>query len=103
VATPSGPWYPGFQEEILMAYQFPPDVEKLVKDRMALGIYSSEDEILRDALGALEQVELDTIRRWEERRRLATDESNRGLSKPLDEAKVLARLRERLAKEGVLD
>jgi Arc/MetJ-type ribon-helix-helix transcriptional regulator len=36
-----------------MAYQFPPDVEKLVKERMAAGGYTSEDEVLRDALEAL--------------------------------------------------
>jgi Arc/MetJ-type ribon-helix-helix transcriptional regulator len=86
-----------------MAYQFPPDVERLVKDRMASGNYASEDEILRDALGALEQLEHDTIKRWDERAQLSAEQSARGLSKPLDDAKVLARLRERLAKEGVLD
>jgi len=36
-----------------MAYQFPPDVEKLVRDHMATGSYASEDEVLRDALQAL--------------------------------------------------
>ena len=84
-----------------MAYQYPPDVEKLVKDRMASGTYASEDEIRRDALDALEQLELDTIERWDERSHLSAEQSKRGLSKPLDDAKVLARLRERLANEGV--
>lgn len=36
-----------------MAYQLPPDVEKLVRDQMAAGGYASEDEVLRDALKAL--------------------------------------------------
>ncbi len=36
-----------------MAYQFPPDVEKLVREHMAAGGYASEDEVLRDALQAL--------------------------------------------------
>ncbi|MBS0207720.1 MAG: hypothetical protein JSS27_02080 [Planctomycetes bacterium] len=36
-----------------MSYQFPPDLEKLVQDRMAAGGYASEDEVLRDALRAL--------------------------------------------------
>lgn len=35
-----------------MAYQFPPDVEKLVRDHMATGGYASEDEVLREALHA---------------------------------------------------
>jgi Arc/MetJ-type ribon-helix-helix transcriptional regulator len=86
-----------------MTHQFPPDVAKLVKDRMASGAYASEDEILRDALGALEQVELDTIKRWQERSRLSAEQSQQGLSKPLDDTRVLARLRERLANEGILD
>ncbi len=33
-----------------MSYQFPPDVEKLVRDHMATGAYASEDEVLREAL-----------------------------------------------------
>ncbi|HEY2841040.1 MAG TPA: hypothetical protein VGJ26_17935 [Pirellulales bacterium] len=36
-----------------MDYQFPPDVDRMLRDRMAAGGYSSEDEVLRDALGAL--------------------------------------------------
>lgn len=39
-----------------MAYQFTPDVEKLVKDRLAHGGYTSEDEVLRDALRALDEI-----------------------------------------------
>lgn len=36
-----------------MAYQFPPDVAKLVEERMAAGQYKTEDDVLRDALHAL--------------------------------------------------
>jgi Arc/MetJ-type ribon-helix-helix transcriptional regulator len=36
-----------------MHYQFPPDVEKLVRTHMESGGYSSEDDVLRDALSAL--------------------------------------------------
>ena len=36
-----------------MAYQFPLDVDQQVKQRLATGQYSSEDEVLRDALRAL--------------------------------------------------
>jgi Arc/MetJ-type ribon-helix-helix transcriptional regulator len=56
-----------------MAYQFPADVEKLVKRQMIAGEYQSEDDLLRDALQALEeqrsavvdedQVVIDGIRR----------------------------------------
>jgi Arc/MetJ-type ribon-helix-helix transcriptional regulator len=36
-----------------MSYQFPPDVEKLVRHYMASGVYTSEDELLRAALTTL--------------------------------------------------
>ena len=36
-----------------MSYQLPPDVADLVKQYMSTGIYSSEDEVLREALYAL--------------------------------------------------
>lgn len=36
-----------------MTYQFPPDVDRLIRDRMAAGGYQSEDDVLRDALLAL--------------------------------------------------
>ncbi|MBI3838713.1 MAG: type II toxin-antitoxin system ParD family antitoxin [Planctomycetia bacterium] len=86
-----------------MAYRVPADVEQLIKERMALGAYSSEDDVLRDALGALEQREQERLARWDERNHLAIKQSNQGLSKPLDDQQVLARLRARLAKEGILE
>ena len=36
-----------------MGYQFPPDVEELVSQRIASGNYATEDDVLRDALQAL--------------------------------------------------
>jgi Arc/MetJ-type ribon-helix-helix transcriptional regulator len=38
-----------------MSYQFPPDVEKAVQKWLRSGEYSSEDDILRDALKALDE------------------------------------------------
>ena len=87
--------------ERAVTYQFPADVEQLIKQRMALGIYASEDEVLRDALGALEQREQETLARWDERNRLAVEQSKQGLSRPLDDEKVLARLRERLPASSI--
>ncbi len=86
-----------------MAYQIPADVEQLIKQRMALGAYSSEADVLRDALESLELREQERLARWDERNHLATKQSNQGLSKPLDDQQVLARLRARLAKEGILE
>ncbi len=36
-----------------MSYQFPPDVEQRIRDQIALGNYTNEDDVLRDALEAL--------------------------------------------------
>lgn len=85
-----------------VAYQFPPDVDRFVKERIASGNYTSEDDVLRDAMVALEQIEQHQLARWGERNRLAAEQSQLGLSKPLDDERVLARLRERLAQEGIL-
>ena len=38
-----------------MPYQFPPDVDRLVRDQMTAGGYTSEDELLRAALRALDE------------------------------------------------
>ena len=86
-----------------MAYEFPPDIEQRVKARMSDGKYQSEDDVLREAMDALEQLEQDKLTRWDERNRIAMDQSQQRLSKPLDDKAVLGRLRERLAKEGIVD
>lgn len=69
---------------------------------MGAGAYVTEDEVIRDAMDALDQIEQDKLARWSERNRLSAQQSEQGLSKPLDDQEVLARLRERLAKEGIL-
>jgi len=86
-----------------MSYQIPPDIEERLKARMSDGRYQSEDDVLREAMNALDQLEQDKLIRWEERNRLSTRQSEQGLSKPLDDEAVLGRLRERLAKEGIVD
>ncbi len=90
-------------ESFSVAYQFPADIDQLIKERIALGAYTSEDEVLRDALRALEQLEQERLARWDERNRLAIEQSKQGLSRPLDDLRVLARLRERLAREEILE
>ena len=37
-----------------MAYQFPPEVDDLIRKQMATGLYASEGQLLLDALRALE-------------------------------------------------
>ena len=38
-----------------MGYQFPPDVEKAIQERLQSGEYPTEDDVLRDALRALDE------------------------------------------------
>ncbi len=38
-----------------MAYQFPPDVQQLIREAVALGSYATEDDVLREALHVLIQ------------------------------------------------
>lgn len=42
-----------------MAYQFPLDLLEQLKDRLATGLYASEDEDLREALRALKRQDED--------------------------------------------
>ena len=44
-----------------MPYSFPPDLQKLLDARLASGLYSSEDDVLREALRALAEDDEDLI------------------------------------------
>ncbi|MBX3413227.1 MAG: hypothetical protein KF708_11105 [Pirellulales bacterium] len=85
-----------------MAYDIPSDIRGRLQARLTQGTYQSEDDVLRDAMDALDQLEQDKLTRWQERNRLAVEQSEQALSKPLDDEKVLVRLRKRLAQEGIL-
>ena len=87
-----------------MPYEFPSDIQERLTARLSSdGVYQSEDDVIRDAMDALDQIEQDKLTRWNERNRLAAEQSQRSHSKPLDDVRVLARLRDRLAKEGILE
>jgi predicted transcriptional regulator len=63
-----------------MPYQFPPDVDQLVKEQMASGRYTTEDELLREAMTALQ-------RRNEEIAAIqeGIDDMNEGRHQPFEE------------------
>lgn len=86
-----------------MQNQIPPDIQERVQAQITLGLFQSEHEVLRKAMDALEQLEEEKVLRWHTRNELAIEQSRLGLSAPLDEAAILGRLRERLAKEGITD
>lgn len=85
-----------------MAYEFPSDIQNRLNQRLGDGVYQSADDVIRDAMDALDQIELERLARWHERNRLSLEQSERGLARPLDEQKVLTRLREKLAHEGIV-
>lgn len=82
-----------------MSYAFPPELERLVHEKMASGHYPSEDALLLDAMRALEDVELrHRLLRDEIRERL--EHAGTGESEPLDVDAFLAEARERLQDES---
>ena len=84
-----------------MHYQFPPDLEQRVKARLTDGSYQSEDELLRDAMNALDALDREKLRLFQEGNRIATEQSRLGLSKPLDLSAVLTRVEQRVAAKGI--
>lgn len=84
-----------------MSLQLPADINERIQACVASGSFHSEEDVLRAALNALEDRERDKLRRWNEGNAIALEESRQGLSRPLDDEAVIARLRERLAAEGI--
>lgn len=80
-----------------MQYQFPPDLDERVRARMTDGAYQSEDDLLREALDALDDRERQLLQRWHEGNRIAMEQSRQGLSKPLDLDRVMEQVTKRMA------
>lgn len=83
-----------------MGYQLPPDLDCRVQAYLGTGGYQNEDEVLRATLEEREQLKL---RRWNEGNHIAIEQSEQGLSNPLDDEAVIARLRAGLAKEEIAE
>ncbi len=64
----------------MAAYQFPPDLEDEIKQRMKTGQYKSEDELLREALRALKSRDAEVAAIQE-----GIDDMEAGRMKPLRE------------------
>ena len=85
-----------------MAYQFPPDVDQLLREQMVHGGYSSEDDVLRDALRVFGEV----ISRQHELLadvQCGIDQADRGLARPLDVQALIDRCTLKLAQQGIVD
>jgi Arc/MetJ-type ribon-helix-helix transcriptional regulator len=80
-----------------MNLQLPPDINVRVQAYLGRGAFSSEEEVLRTALDALEERDEEKLRRWHEGNRIAMEQSRLGLSKPLDVEALLERVEQRVA------
>jgi Arc/MetJ-type ribon-helix-helix transcriptional regulator len=80
-----------------MSYQFPPDLDQRVKAQITSFGMPNEDEVLRAALDALEQLERDKLQRWQAGNEVAIEQSRRGLSKPLDIEALFDRVETRVS------
>jgi Arc/MetJ-type ribon-helix-helix transcriptional regulator len=80
-------------------YQFPPDLQQWVDARLGEGGYQSPDDLLRDAMRALDELDQEKLRLFQEGNRVASEQSRLGLSKPLDLAAVLERVEKRAAQD----
>ncbi len=84
-----------------MNFPLPSDISQRLQACMARGSHQSEEEVLRDALDALEQREQQKLASWHAGNAIAMDQSRHGLSQPLDDDAVVERLRQRLAAAGI--
>jgi Arc/MetJ-type ribon-helix-helix transcriptional regulator len=82
-----------------MDYQFPPDLQQWVDARLGAGVYQSPDDVLRDAMRALDELDKEKLRLFQEGNRIAMEQSRLGLSKPLDLETILERVEQRMAAE----
>ncbi len=77
---------------------FPPNLDQMIRPWMEVGPYASADEVLLDAMLALEDVnKREDDLRHEVRQRVAR--ANSGLSMPLERNAFKAEARKRLAAE----
>ena len=78
-------------------YQFPPDLQQWVTARLSAGIYKSPDDLLREAMRALDELDQEKLRLFQEGNRIAMEQSRLGLSKPLDLDALLERVERRVS------
>ncbi|QDU77145.1 hypothetical protein Pan97_42070 [Bremerella volcania] len=68
-----------------MNQQIPPDIQERIAARIAKGQFSSEVDVLRRAMDALDQLEEEKLRQWHERHQRAIEEAECGEARPIDE------------------
>ena len=82
-----------------MSYSFPKELQQLVERQLATGSYASEDEVLIDAMNAL-QDRKDRLRQWREEIHQRIGELDRGEGIELAGEQALLEFGERLKAEA---
>jgi putative addiction module CopG family antidote len=85
-----------------MAYQFPPDIEQRVQAQMKDGQFETVDDVIREAMTALEKRQhgLAELRNMV---REAEEDIDAGRVGPFDAEETKRAVRQRLAEQGVRD
>lgn len=89
-----------------MAYQLPTDVDQRIKAYLASGEYATEDDVLRDAIRALDarsKAYEDERIRFQRELQESIEQAERGESKPMDPAALKREIRQELAEEGIAE
>ncbi len=81
-----------------MSYSFPKELQQLVERQLATGSYASEDEVLIDAMNAL-QDRKDRLRQWREEIHQRIAELDRGEGIELAGEQALLEFGEKLKAE----
>ena len=85
-----------------MVYEFPPDIERCIRDQIDNGNFGSEDEVLREAMDTLEKRQRG-LEQLQQMVREADNDIAAGRVAPFDADQTKRAVRERLAQDGITD
>lgn len=85
-----------------MSYQLPPDVEQRVKAQLATGHFTTESEVLREALDTLEKRQRG-LQQLREMVKEADEDIASGRIGPFNAEDTKRAVRERLGQQGIED
>ncbi len=85
-----------------MNHQIPPDVQERIAARIAKGNFSSEEDVLRQAMDALDRMEEEAVLQWNAKTQQAIAHSESGNFLPLNKEEAMQRVRDRLAQDEII-
>jgi Arc/MetJ-type ribon-helix-helix transcriptional regulator len=80
------------------SYSVPSDIDERLSAHVATGAYQTRDEVLREALDALEERERKKLEEWHRKNAIAVEQSNRGEVQELDLDAMMERVEARIAR-----